>query len=249
MADSTNANAGGNGQVPPADPGNGQVPTQGAPAQQSGSPSAGSQNGPVPTGSHDGYKPPSADEWQTARRELDEARREAAKYRDEVRKRDDANLSEQQKRERDYTDLQTWKIEHEGDTLRLRLELAGIKLAPSLGINDPAAAMALIQAEHAGELKVNANTGEPENLSDLLKAVIKEHPALAARSAPQQPQPQGAAAVGGAGNPGRQAGNGALTREAIEAMPIRERVVRMAEIDAWRKANPDEAARWAAGIR
>lgn len=231
---------GGNGQAPttPASSSadeNGQAPTT-AP-HNSGSLST-APNGQAPTANTETYAPPSADEWKRHQQELAEARREAAALRTEKRQRDDANLTAQQKLERDYTDLQTWRFEHEAETQRLHLENASLRLAPSLGIADPALALAVIQQEHAAEIKYGAD-GRPENLSDLFKQVLKEHPALAA----QTPSPQRAASSaaassgGGATNPGRQAGSGSLTIEMIRAMSPRERMARIDEVNAWYKAN------------
>lgn len=236
-------NAGGNGQAPtsPASPGagTGQAPTT-PPNNAAGTPASSGQNGQAPTApsSSDNYAPPSADEWRRIQSEMAEARRDAAKYRDEIRKRDDAQLSAEQKRDRDHADLQARAAEYEARLQRQSLEIAGLRLAPSLGIADAAAAMALVQAEHAHEVKF-ADDGRPENIETLLKAVVKDHPLLAgAASTPssQQQQQRPPANSGGATNPGRNAGTGGLTRELIVAMPMRERIARMAEIEAWEKA-------------
>lgn len=249
----TNA-ADGNGQAPTttADPAgaNGQAPTTAqANNGTTGSPASGASHGQAPTTTADDtYTPPSAHEWKRFQQELAEARRDAAKLTAERKAREDAQMSAQQKLERDFSELQAWKFEHEADVQRLHLELAGLRLAPTLNIADPAAAMALLQAEHGADLKFDAS-GKPENLPDLLKQVVRDHPLLAGggggagngNGRSQQRQPTG----GGASNPGRQAGSGGLTRADIERMSMREKMARMAEIDAWRRANPDEAAQWA----
>lgn len=245
----TSAAAGGNGQAPtqqqPASPagGNGQAP---APAQANNNAApSGAQNGQAPTAID---QTPSADEWRRIQQELAEARRDAGKYRDELKKRDDAQMTDQQRRDRDFENLQTKNFEYEARFQRQSLEIAGLKLAPKLGIADPSAALALVQAEYAHEVKFNAATGLPENLEALLKQVLAAHPVLAATS-PQQSgnsgQRQTPATGGGATNAGRQAapgqGGSGLTAEIIAAMSNRERMARYEEIKAWAAANSSAA--------
>src|SRR5579859_8019248 len=95
------ATGGGNGQAPTqaaaSSSGNGQAPTT-PPANNGSAPSGGAPNGQAPTAIDP--TPPqslSADDAKRIRQELDEARRDAARYRDELKKRDDAGLSQQQK--------------------------------------------------------------------------------------------------------------------------------------------------------
>lgn len=243
----TSAQPTGNGQAPTGSTssvdGTGQAPTT-TPANNSGVSSA-ATNGQAPTSTPNDFTPPSADEWKRAQQELAEARRDAGRYRDELRKRDDASLTEQQKRERDFADLQAKASEYETRIQRLTLENAGFRHGASLGIGDIAAALALVQVEHGHELKYDA-AGNPENIQDLLKAVLKNHPSLAAsasatgtgngRGQAQAGSGSNASNAGGATNPGRNAGNGGLTLEVIRAMPMRERMARLAEIEAWEKA-------------
>jgi hypothetical protein len=73
-----------------------------------------------------------------------------------------------------------------------------------------------------------------------LKQVLKDHPVLGAQQGQRPPT-----SSGGATNPGRQAGSGGLTEEMIRNMPMREKMRRMEEIDAWRTANPDAVRDWA----
>ena len=239
--------ASGNGQAPAASEpagGNGQAPT---PAQANngttGNPASSSaSNGQAPTTTTQDDTAPAltAAEAKRLQQELAEARREAARSRDELKKRDDATLTAQQKLERDYADTQAAKLELETELQRLHLENAGLRLGASLGITDIPAALALLQFEHATDIQVGSD-GKPTNLDTLLKQVLKDHPALASgggngATAAQQRPPSG----GGASNPGRQAGNGGLTLEIIRAMPIRERMARMAEIKAWEKAQSNQ---------
>ena len=158
-----------------------------------GSPTAGGQNGQAPTAtppqpSDDGASaaPPSADEWKRVQQELAESRREAAKFRNELKTRDDALLTAEQKRERDYSDLQTRAAEQELRLQRLHLENAGYRLGASLGIGDLTAALAILQVEHGHEIAFDDN-GAPTNLADLMKTVLEQHPVLAAQTQPPQP--------------------------------------------------------------
>lgn len=189
--------AGGNGQAPtpPAAPAaNGQAPTPAQTDNTAGLPTASGQNGQAPTAtppqpSDDGASAalPNADEWKRVQQELAESRREAAKYRNELKTRDDALLTAEQKRERDYSDLQTRAAEQELRLQRLSLENTGYRLGASLGIGDLTAALAILQVEHAHEISY-AQDGTPENLAELLKTVLERHPLLAAQPA-QTPTP------------------------------------------------------------
>lgn len=161
--------------------------------------------------------------------ELAESRRESAKYRNELKTFQDAQLTAEQKRERDLADLQTKVRDYEQRQQRLALENAGYKLAASLGVSDMSAALALVQVEHAGKVTYDAATGAPENLQELLLAVLKAHPALAVGSASQAPQapqlsPERAVAQsGGATNPGASArASSVFTREMIARMSAAE---------------------------
>ena len=147
-------------------------------------------------------------------------RTENARTAAELKKFQDAQLTTEQKRERDLSEMQTKYLEMELRTQRLTLENAGYKLGSTLGIGDISAALALVQVEHGSEIKYAAD-GSPENISDLLKAVLKDHPALAAAAAQaQQRQP---ASSGGPVNPGAVArAGGTFTREQIARMSSRE---------------------------
>lgn len=209
-------NAGGNGQAPtqPAAPAGKQPGADPALTDNTagGSPTTGGQNGQAPTAtppqpSDDGASaaPPSADEWKRIQQELAESRREAARYRNELKTRDDALLTAEQKRERDYSDLQTRAAEQELRLQRLHLENAGYRLGASLGIGDLTAALAILQVEHGHEIAFDDN-GAPTNLADLMKTVLEQHPVLAAAQSQQQSpqqQPPAYAPSAGATNPPR----------------------------------------------
>lgn len=209
-------NAGGNGQAPtqPAAPAGKQPGADPALTDNTagGSPTTGGQNGQAPTATppqppDDGASaaPPSADEWKRIQQELAESRREAARYRNELKTRDDALLTAEQKRERDYSDLQTRAAEQELRLQRLHLENAGYRLGASLGIGDLTAALAILQVEHGHEIAFDDN-GAPTNLADLMKTVLEQHPVLAAQTqsqSSQQQQPPAYAPSAGATNPPR----------------------------------------------
>lgn len=221
-----NEAAGGNGQAPnqptSSANGNGQAPTTATTATTTSSPTAG-QNGQAPTATtatsttNDSSSAPNADDLRRMQSELAEARRDAAKYRDEIKKRDDANLSAEQKRERDFSELQARATAQEQALQRANLRIAGYELGAKLGIGDVSAALALLQVEHQSEITYGAS-GAPENLEQLLKKVIAEHPALAAGASTQRP----AAQSGGAANPGAAARTGTFTREQVRRMTPQE---------------------------
>lgn len=181
--------AGGNGQAPtqPAAPAaNGQAPTPALTDKTGGSPTAG-QNGQAPTAippqsSDDDASAalPSTEDWKRIQQELAESRRESARYRNELKTRDDALLTAEEKRARDYSDLQTRAAEQELRLQRLSLENAGYRLGASLGIGDLAAALAILQVEHAADLRFTED-GSPENLDELMRSVLERHPILAAQ--------------------------------------------------------------------
>lgn len=219
--------AGGSGQAPtPASPAaNGQAPAS-APTSSSATTSSASsegQNGQAPASTQDRDNQLSADDLRQMRQELAEARRDAAKYRDEIRKRDDASLSADQKRERDFSDLQARTLEQETQLQRLALENAGYRLSASLGISDISAALALIQVEHPHELKYD-DAGRPQNIEELLRTVLKAHPALGSSGGAPGAQPGGQrpAQSGGATNPGAGARAGAFTKAQIQSMSPQE---------------------------
>ena len=234
--------AGGNGQAPtqPAAPagGNGQAPTP-AQANNTGTPLSAGQNGQAPAAIDPQQL--TADDVKRMRQELDEARRDAGKAREELKRRDDAQLTEQQKRDRDYAEAQTRQLELTLENQRLRAQATGYRLAGQLGVSDIGAALALVNAEHGAELAFDEHTGEPTNLEKLLKQVLADHPVLAAAQSgqptggllPGQPSARPAANSGGATNPGAGARAGTLSREIIQAMSQGERQARIYEINAW----------------
>jgi len=97
------AGGSGNGQAPTLPTGNGQAPTQGNQNDQtqSNTTQQGQTTGQAPT-----TGPLSDADLRRMQSELDEARRDAAKYRDELTKVKDAGLTEQQRREKEFADLQ-----------------------------------------------------------------------------------------------------------------------------------------------
>jgi hypothetical protein len=246
---------GASGQAPSSDASQGQAPQVNNNSAPSGAP-----QGQAPEGNNaPSQAVPSGQQISPAdyERIVADLRKESASHRventrlaAELKKFTDAQLTEQQKLERNYADEQAAKLELQAVVQRQGLELAGYKLGNSLGIGDIGAALALVQAEHGHELKYDAS-GQPENISELLKAVVKDHPILAAQSQASQPGAQpgnGAPArptAGGATNPGRSGTNGGakvpLTHEYINELIStnpHEYVARGPEIRAWLLANP-----------
>lgn len=236
------ANGGGNGQAPtqqPASPAaNGQAPTP-AQANNSGSPQSAAPNGQAPT-AIDQYNPPSADEWRRVQQELAESRRDAGKYRNDLQKLQDAQLSDAEKQAKRLADLEQLTTAQARELTEVKLTRAIERKAVSLNIVDPDAAARLLDWTAIDF----DDGGSPKNLDKLLAALVQDKPWLVAQAnangAQQngqgQPQRQAPAPSGGATNPGRQAGNGGLTLQLIQAMSPRERVARAQEIDAWDKA-------------
>jgi hypothetical protein len=222
--------SGGNGQEPTAPSAHGQEPTQGTPTASNGqeptgntSPSQQQQSAPNPS-----YAPPSADEWRKVQSELAEARRDAAAYRKARQEAEEAKLSDLEKAAK-----RAEAAEASVQALRQRIGATELKIAAqAAGIIDTDIAAALLSSK----VEYGAD-GEPTNIAELVAGLKKDKPnlfpAMNGRNGPAQPQNPSS---GGAANPGRAAGNGGLTLEMIQQMPMRERIARMDEIKAWEKA-------------
>jgi hypothetical protein len=117
-------------------------------------------------------------------------------------------------------DLQAKYLEATRHNQQLSTQIAGGRLAASMGLIDAEAALALVQHEHGDELEYDAQTGAPTNLDTLLKQVLAAHPALAQSAQQQQrTQPPRPASSGGATNPGgASSGAPTFTRASIAAM-------------------------------
>lgn len=212
-------------------------PSQQAKPQAGSSPTATTATGTQaePTSGTTGSEPMSLDEAKKLRAESNSLRKRLAELETAQKAADDAKLTEAQKRERDFTDLQTRNLEMEARLQQQGLRIAGYELGTQLGISDIRAALALVQVEHPAEIKYSAS-GEPENLGDLLKLVLKDHPALAGGGTSPAPAARPGASSGGATNPGAVARPGAtFTREQIARMsPTEYRANEKAIYDALR---------------
>lgn len=213
--------------MPDGDPsGQGQVPA----GQQTPIDSA-SSSGQVPSTTPS--TPPNADSQQTtpaapaltleqALDALDKARREAAKNRVDGKRL--ADLEEAQRKA---------ELDKLGETDRVRKELADLQLAQTEAqrksqeriiraeVRAHAATMG-IPPELAGRLIDYAeidydDDGEPKNIGDLLKKLIKAYPQLVPTGTPSAPQPTSVGAT--PGNPARSgSGSGAISREYLDSL-------------------------------
>jgi len=204
--------------------------------QQPGAPATPPANGATPPepGATDPVSNPEAkkyaDEAQAERKRSKALEAELAKFQD-------AQLTTEQKRERDLATYQQQALEYQLSMQRLTVENAGYRLGSSLGIADISAALALVQSEHGHEIEYDDKTQQPKNLDALLKLVVKDHPLLAGTSAQQRPS------AGGATNPSRQAtapggANGALSWDLIGNMTQDEYNARRTEIQNWMIRHP-----------
>ena len=108
-------------------------------------------------------------------RELAEARREAAKYRTDLRKVTDAQLTESERLQRRVTELEQ---EREATSVRDReraIRLAALEAAARLGFRDPDLAVRLVDPT-AVEV---SDDGTPKNVERLLADVLARSPYLA----------------------------------------------------------------------
>ena len=145
----------------------------------------------------------------------------------ELKKRDDASLSELEKAKRDLAEAQQRAAQSIETNQRLRLQVALHALAPNLGIADPSVALAMLLAEHGGKIKYDTETGEPTNLDKLLEQTLQAHPTLAAQASgqpgalPGQPGMRPAASSGPAMNPARGASQPPAAPRDLRTQPLR----------------------------
>lgn len=181
-------------------------PAQIEPQPQAGDTSTNPQAGEPKT-------PRSAEEYE---REIAALRKEAAshrtklkKFEDDERARADAQLTEQQKKDKQFADLQK---EHADYVLHAQERMIASELrvqAARLGFADPADAIAMLDRTKL----VLDDDGNPTNAEDLLKALLKAKPYLAGQTQQQRPQ-----TGGGATSPVRsqtQSGSGEVTAEYV----------------------------------
>lgn len=161
-------------------------------------------------------------------------RKEAANYRTKAKQFEDAQAAAELAKLGDLekASKRAETAEAALGTMRQRIGASELKMAAqSAGIIDTDIAAALL----GGKIDYDAD-GEPTNVAELIAALKKDKPHLFGGQQSQRPP----STSGGATNPGRQAGNGGLTQEMIDAMHPREAKARIQEIDAWYKARQQQ---------
>lgn len=167
------------------------------------------------------------------------AREEAARYRTQLRgvqstlettqtelkKLQDAQLSEQERVQRELEELRTVKPTLEKSVQEAELKYRVAVAAPKLGIVDPEAAVLLMDRS-----QLVVENGVPTNVDDVLKALVDARPYL--KGAASAPAPPAASAPqAGATSPARPTGGTPLTREQVEKMSPEEVQRRWSEIE------------------
>lgn len=173
-------------------------------------------------------------ELESLKKALAKANNEAATHRHKAKELDDLKaaaeadkLSETERLQKQVADLQA---KHDAAIEAAQARTVGYEVrlqAAALGMNTTAATRLLDMSEvEYGE------DGSPTNIEALLKALLKEMPFLAGRSA--------APSSGGATNPSRSqsSATGGLTWEILGKMPRDEYNARRPEIMAWISNNP-----------
>lgn len=110
----------------------------------------------------------------TLQRELAEARREAARYRTDLRKATDGQLSEAERLQRRVTELEAEREQVLARERERSIRYAAIEAASKLGFRDPDLAVRLIDPA-AVELR---DDGTPKNVEKLLSEVLARSPYL-----------------------------------------------------------------------
>lgn len=223
------------GQAPAGDGANaGQAPQ--ANNNGSGNPAPAGQVGQAPNGNTQQQQ----QQWSQAdyeriiadlRRENAGHRTENARVAGELKKFQDAQLSDAEKAARRLAELEQTNTTQARELTELKLTRAIERASAALNIIDADAAAKLLDW---AEIDFDSS-GAPKNLDKLLTALVAAKPWLVGAASAQSQRPP-AANSGGATNPGRSAGNGGLTLDIIRAMPMRERMARIDEITAWEKA-------------
>lgn len=156
-------------------------------------------------------------------------RTERSKTEAELKKFQDAQLSEADKQARRLADLERANSDKDRELQELKLTRAIERKAAALSIIDPDAAARLLDWS---EIDYD-EAGAPKNLDKLLTALIQTRPYLVATQAQQRPP----ASSGGATNPGAGARTGAITLSSYKAMSPQERIARDKEVQAVLRQN------------
>lgn len=220
----TSTNPSVSGQAPVD--GQGQAPTPGQQVQAASTttPSSSSNQSAQQQPAGSGLTPEAlAAEVARLNKELGDTRKEAAQHRTELKKFQDAQLTDQQKLEQRAAEAEAAR-----DAYKARIASYAVQLAAQkLGIIDPELATLAI----AGRLQYGED-GQPTNAEELLTALAAQKPYLVGQSGAQGPaagiqgigsqagQQRPAAQSRGAVNPGANAGpaRGSFTREQLAEM-------------------------------
>jgi hypothetical protein len=159
---------------------------------------------------------------EEAARVIAELRRENAKHRTDLKKFEDAQLTEQQRLEKRATEAEAAATAYQQRIAAYEVKLA----AQRLGIIDPDLALLAIQSQLE-----YADDGTPKNADKLLEALAKAKPYLVAAPAQTPAQPAAGAgqrqpaSSGGATNPGaaQSASTSDVTWAQYAAMSVTER--------------------------
>lgn len=121
------------------------------------------------------------------KRELDEARRETARYRTEAKKsgealkaKEEEQLSELEKANKRIAELEQRNKDLETQDSERRLHVVSMDAAARLGFRSPAVAFKLLDR---ADVQFN-DDGEPTNVEELLKKVLEREPYLAKPATP-----------------------------------------------------------------
>ena len=186
------------------------------------------------TSTKDGQAPVSQTTPTDHERIIAELRKEQAsnraklkKFEDDEAARTQAQMTEQEKLQKQATDLQS---KYDSDTSALTERIVRYEVerqAAKIGIIDPDAAAQLIDWD---ALEYDED-GTPKNADALLKDLLKSKPYLAGKTQ---------ASAGGATNPSRAQSNasGELSWDVITKMTAEQYNARRAEIQQWMMRNP-----------
>ena len=157
--------------------------TQADPAQQpqAGTPHANPLAGDATSTSTDRAETLSLEEAKKLRQEHKALRERLKGYEDEQKKRDDAELTTQQKADKKLAELQRQHSEYQ-TAAQQRIVRAEVKAAASGVGLDPGLAAKLIDY---AEIEFD-DDGEPKNIEKLLAALVKQYPQLVAECGGQR---------------------------------------------------------------
>jgi hypothetical protein len=187
------------GQTPPADPSQGQTP-----------PTSGQTPTTPPSPSEGDEQPISVAEARRLRQELKERRESEATAKAELKKHQDAQLSDVERERNARAALEAEKSTWQREMQELRVGQAVERLAAKLGIVDPEAAVKLMDWT---QLDFDKETGVPTNAERVLKDLIDPKKGgktwLAGQSNPANP-------TIGPTNPGQSPGQPFFTKAQIQ---------------------------------